>query len=500
MAKRKPGAQRWTVEPKTLTPYQVRVVTSPWYEPLDSGALRARIETWVKSRRIGGSTGAAYRACLWAAGYELQEDGTAVQREPLDVSLVSKDFTGSKRLLRETEDARQDLSRVGPEFDGQATATVIHFANGRTIQALPCSDKAIRGNTTAFVADELAFWRQQEACWAALKSVSDPNLKYPAGLPGLIITTAWESGSLAHRVCTDESFPFHRHVVDIYQAIAEGFPIDAERAFAELGIPELVDTEYLCKWSKGGSSFFPESKLRDCQVDDDVGLAGEEKCGLPDDWRHAPARLGVDCGGGKGRDFTAAVLWRFIQGAWWMTGVMASNVIGTVDMADMVADWMLDTSVVDEAAQLTIRADEGIMGADFIRQVAKRLKNRKRTTIMGVGMNPIDQERYAVAGRRLLERGQMRLYTGTFAGGDEHGCRALMLELAQLKARPGVGGRLTFATPRDPTKGHLDRAWAGLIGLDEADEVAGRVLMPTRTQIRRLLGHGARFGAGRGFG
>jgi hypothetical protein len=139
------------------------------------------------------------------------------------------------------------------------------------------------------------------------------------------------------------------------------------------------------------------------------------------------------------------------------------------------------------------------MGADFIRHLAKRLKNRKRTTILGVGMSLIEQERYAVAGRRLLERGQLALYTGMDAGGDEHGCRALMLELSQLKARPGNGGRLTFATPRDPTKGHLDRAWAGLIGLDEADEISERLTLPTRGQLRRLLG-GSRFaGAGRGY-
>jgi hypothetical protein len=75
-----------------------------------------------------------------------------------------------------------------------------------------------------------------------------------------------------------------------------------------------------------------------------------------------------------------------------------------------------------------------------------------------------------------------------------------MLEMSQLKARPGNGGRLTFATPRDPTKGHLDRAWAGLIGLEEADELTTRVQMPTRQQMRRLLGHAAFGNTGRGYG
>lgn len=488
------------VPPKTLTSYQTKVVASPWFEELPSGRERARIDTFVKSRRIGGSVAAAYRACLWAAGYELRPDGTAIRRDPIDVIIISKDFSSAKRLLREVEDARDDLSRAGPEFDGEGMATTLRMANGHIVEAIPCSDKAIRGNTAGVIADEFAFWRQQEACWAALKSVTDPNLKYPSGLPGLFITTPWEAGSLAHRIFTDPDFPFGRHSVDIHEAIAAGFPIDAERAFLELGIPELVDTEYLCRWSRGGESFFPAHKLRDCTVDDDVDVFKERVSGLPDGWQNAPARLGVDCGGGKGRDFTALVLWRLVAGTWWMVGLKASNVTGTVDMADVAADWMLNKDIIAVGAELTIRADQGIMGADFIRQLQLRLRGRKRTHVLGVSMMPLDQERYAVAGRRLLERGQMSLYAGTEAGGDEHGARALALELSNMKARPGVGGRLTFATPRDPLKGHLDRAWASLIGLDEADLSSDRPLRTNVVQLRRLAA-GSRFGGvGRGFG
>jgi hypothetical protein len=430
-----------------LTSYQKNVVTAPWYESLESGQERARIDTFTKSRRIGGSVAGAYRAAFWAAGYELRPDGTAVRRDPIDVIVVSKDFTSSKRLLREVGDACADLCRAGPEFDADVQATTIKMRNGRTIEALACSDKAIRGNTAGVLADEIAFWRQFENCWAALKSVTDPNLKYPTGLPALLVTTPWESGSLAHRICTDPSFPFGRYSVNIHEAIEAGFPIDAKRAFDELGIPELIATEYLCQWQRSGESFFPASKLRDICRDD-----------LPAGYEHAPVMYGIDVGGGRGRDFTACVQWRVIDEERWMTGVVAFNDLDMEAQADRLAKWI-------RGAPGQVRIDRGVMGLDLITMLANRLAGNRLCKVTGVGMAPQDQEKYATTAKRSLERDEMRLYTGTDCGGDENGHRALMLELAQLKTRPGVGGHLTFTTPRDTNRGHLDRAWGALIGI-----------------------------------
>lgn len=430
-----------------MTTYQWPIVTASWFEDLPSGQRRACIDTFIKSRRIGGSVAAAYRAATWAAGYELLPDGNASTRDPMDVILVSKDFPSAKRLLREVADALDDLGRAGPEFAATIHATTIAMANGRRIEAIPCSDKAVRGNTAAVIGDEIAFWRRIEDMWAAVKSVTDPNLKYTAGLPALFVTTPWESGSLAHRICTDPSFPFRRHSVDIYQAVAAGFPIDPQRAFDELGIPELIDTEYRCLWMRSGESFFPAEKLRDACRDE-----------LPPGWQSAPIMYGIDVGGGRGRDFTACVQWRCIDDERWVTGVVAFNDLDMESQADRLAKW-----IRQHPGQ--VRVDRGVMGLDLVTMLANRLAGHRAIKVTGVGMMPQDQEKYATTAKRALERDTIRLYTGTDCGGDDNGHRALMLELAQLKTKPGVGGHLTFSTQRDATKGHLDRGWAALIGL-----------------------------------
>lgn len=458
------AATKTAAEPKKLATYQAKVVTSPWYKTLDDGTERANIDTFVKSRRIGGSVAAAYRGALWAMGLELQANGTAIVREPMDVIVVSKDFTSSKRLLKEVADACLDLARADPKFEPDIQATSIKLANGRTIEALACSARAIRGPTAGVIADEFAFWRQQEDCWAAIKSVTDPTWKTKKGQPALFVTTAWDSASLACRIFTDPAFPFERHSVDIYEAAAAGFPINPEQVFRELGIPELIDSEYLCRWTRGGESFFPRDKLIDCQEHDQKSRGGDTiKSGLPEDWRRAPLYVGIDVGGGKGRDMTAIVLVRLIDGIAWIVGVIAFNRKEPTDQWDEIE--RLIKAHADESVRVQLSVDAGFGGNELMSEMRKRFRNWRRLQVSGVTMDPANQERLAKRARKLLDHDKIRIYTGADAGGDEGGAHAMVLELSSLKTRPGTGGRLVLVTPRDSTKGHCDRAWAAMFGL-----------------------------------
>jgi phage FluMu gp28-like protein len=433
--------------PKALKSYQAEIVAADWYQRLDDGRDRACIDTFVKARRIGGSTAAAYRAALLAGGLELRPDGNAIVREPMDVWVVSKDFPSSKGLLKDIAEACDDFESLGPQFAADVQATVIKLGNGRTITALPCSGKACRSKTGAAILDEVAFWRQVDEVYAAAKLIADPTIAEPRGYPVLAITTPWDAGGLANRIFCDASLPYRRHSTNIHEAVAQGFPIDPQRAFAELGIPELIGSEYLCEWVGSWLSFFALDKLRDAADDE-----------LPVGWETAKVVYGIDVGGGRGRDFTACVQWRSIDAERWMTGVRAFNDLDIESQADQLAGWI-------RKAPGLVLVDRGVMGGSLIDLLKNRLAGNRSVTIRGVGMSPQDQERYATNAKRVLERGELRLYTGPECGGDDQGHRSLMLELAQLKTKPGVGGHLSFATPRDASRGHCDRAWAAMIGL-----------------------------------
>ena len=459
-----------------LTSYQLEVVTTPWRD--GRGALKQTLE---KARRIGGSTSAALLSALWCLGRELRSDGTFTQRPPMNVYVVSKDFQSSKDLLRETSEICAGLEDDDPDFDIDPQATVLKFRTGCTVHALACSPAACRGKTGAVIGDEIAFWRRQEDMWGAVKSIMDPNLGDGDGYPGLLLTTPWDSGSLAHRLLTDgglsfadfkagktfpsSGYPFIRHRVDIYDAVKAGFPINIEKAFAELGIPELIDTEYKCVWRGGSSTFFPLDKMRETQVDV-----------LPDGWQDMPVYFGVDCGGARGRDNTAIVQWRVDDFELLFAGLKAWN--RTPEdlgedrtklewQADQIVEWILACTSL--FTPIVIAVDRGIMGADIIDLVRRKLKGKRHNVeIVGVGMSHTDQAVYAKAARKALEKKRWRIYTGTEAGGDENGARALLLELNSLKTTPGENGVLHFITPRDASQRHRDRAWAALIGIAKA--------------------------------
>jgi len=450
------------VPPKLLTPYQKEIVGAEWFDPRTG---LARVHTLEKARRIGGSTAGAYWAAFLALGKQPRRGGELFdQHDPMDVWIVSKDFLGAKNLLREVVDACASMAPLNPDFEVTPTATTVTFRSGKRVVAMPCRAETIRSCTGAVVLDEVAFWRTPEEIWGAAKVVAGANLKVGArGYPILAITTPWDAGSLAHRIFTDDEFPFIRHRVDVYRAAREGFPIDIEKTRTELGIPELFASEFELSWNRAGASFFPLDKLRDCQEDE-----------LPDDWQSLPAYFGIDVGGGKGRDNTACVQWRPSGNDCWMVGVKAFSDLDHVEQCDTVEGWIVQDTT--ESTHVTIAIDAGIMGGPMITELRHRFKRRKRVRIVGLGMGVPQQEKYATATRRALEHGRIKLYTGTEAGGDEHGARALMLELSTLKTRPGVGGRLTFVTPRDPSKGHCDRAWAAMFGLSKiegVDSIAG---------------------------
>lgn len=443
--------------PKALISYQRDWLCEPWYN--EKGY--AVTDTIQKARRVGGSEAAILRGISWALGREVlgdarakelgQEPGTFIQRDPMNVYVTSKDYPGARGLIAKAIANCQEMAPFDPECEQalkHASATRILFpSTGTIIEAKAPTKSAMRGETGAVIIDEFPIIKQQEDVYAAAKLVANPNLGNEHGYPVLIVGTPWEEGSYAYRVMTEETFGFRQHSVDIYQAKAFDFPIDIEQAFAELGhIQELIDTEYLCKWSRGGSIFFAPAKLRQCLEDE-----------LPFRWDHAPVFYGIDVGHGVGRDFTAVIQWRLIGDEYWITGVRAFNDKDIEEQVDAVAPWLRQHPG-------EVRFDRGMGGTLFGQALTNRLRNTE-CKIVGAGMTTQDQEKYAKRTRMLLDSHQLKIYTGTDCGGDDEGWRALLLEFAKLKAKMSAGGRLILETPRDPMKGHCDRAWGAMIGL-----------------------------------
>lgn len=470
---------------KRLVPYQTRLIGADWYDPDTKSAL---VRTVIKARRIGMSTAAGYTAAFWAAGRQAVR-GSSIYRqlEPINVHVVSKDWDGAKNLMQEIADACDSLAPHDSAFRIDATATKIRFLEtGCEIKAHSCKPNRIRSSGGAWILDEFCFWPQAEAMWGAVRSAASATLKSGrGGYPMCIISTPWDADSLPFRIFTEggvtaedwlngrrpdaEGFPFVRHRIDIHDAVRDGFPIDVEAERQKIGIPEIFEMELLCKFRHAGQSFFPIAKLRDCQVfdptPDEEGFEADGG-GLPDGWERAPAYFGIDIGGGVGRDNTAIVQWRAIGDQDWVVGVRAFNRLDHVHQADVVEAWI--NSSAPAGVPVTVAVDHGSDGKPMISELRRRFLSRRRFNVAGIGMSPSEQELHATKLRQALERNRVRIYAGTAAGGDDDGARAMMLELSAIKAKL-AGGKLRFETPRDPGKGHCDRAWAAMFGRSRMD-------------------------------
>jgi hypothetical protein len=495
---------------KTWAPYQWEILVAPWFEgPL--GPDRAQVDTIEKARRIGGSEVAAMKAVLFMLGRELRPDlapadcdnpfGWTVHQHPMSGVVISKDLATGKDFIGKIAKNLADMAAAG---DAECAGAIVWAtkitlpSTGVTVRALAATGTTIRGWDGFVVLDEFAHHRDPEAVWAAIIPICMPNWGNPRGTPLIIISSPWDSDSLPYRVFTSDAYKYRRWQIDIYRAIADGFPITVEDAKVQCFIPEVFATEYECKWSHGGGSFFPVKMLNNARREDLVfikqvdtgtldkdGRPGEiseissDTCGLPPGWQRCPRFYGIDVGGGVGRDFTAIIQFHVIDGEYWITGVKAFNNLKFDEQCDLIAKWV-------RKYPGEVKVDRGLGGGQqMLQRLQTLLGGAKGCSVSGAGMSGADQELVAGRMRNLLDSQLLRIYEGgesaasreenagrnqkdqqryTETGGDLEGPRALILELSMMKAMQ-TGGKLKIETPRDELKGHCDRAWACLIAL-----------------------------------
>lgn len=432
-----------------LTSYQRAWTQLPRY---DEKTGRARTKTFVKSRRIGGSYAAAIDAANMAAGMMWDaKRGAAVIDNPCDVHVVSATFEQAKNLVAEVGRFCDQVAPFDARYKANVLAESVTLANGCAVYALPCRAQSLRGYTGAVILDEVAFYDRLDEVWGAAKIVAGQNLRNPRGYPVSLITTPWADGSLAHRLMTDVTLPFERLSVDIHQAHAAGFPIDIEATRHEVAIEEIWLVEYCCQWLKGGSSFFsPELLARACCDE------------LPPEVAKLPSYFGIDIG--RTHDLTAIVETKRLGDQVWIVALEALRNVHFDDQTAKMRGWLNASQFV------TALVDQGLMG----RPILDSLQREFRSKVRGVDMSNSEQELMAVDLRALLEKGDLRIYTGK----QPAEMRQLVAELASIRATPTAGHKTKFDTPRD-SAGHGDRAWAAMLAARGACERAPKKITTT---------------------
>ena len=142
------------------------------------------------------------------------------------------------------------------------------MAHGSRVTALPANPDTARGFSANVFLDEFAFHADSRKIWAALFPVVSRN-----GLKLRVVSTPNGKGNKFYDLMTSaETAGWSKHVVDIYQAVADGLPRDVEALRAALNDPDAWAQEYELQWLDEASAWLSY---------DLINAVEHERAGIP---------------------------------------------------------------------------------------------------------------------------------------------------------------------------------------------------------------------------
>ncbi|MBW6395264.1 terminase family protein [Thermus sp. SYSU G05001] len=271
----------------SLLPYQHRWVKD---------TSRFKIGLW--SRQTGKSFAGTLEAVL-----------DAVERPGTTWVMLSAGERQSRELAEKAKLHLAALKQGAEELESRffeggvdVTQLEIRLPNASRLIFLPANPRTARGYTGNVFLDEFAFHQDSHAIWAAMFPIITrrPDLKIrvmstPAGPQGKFYEL-WEKGGEA----------WSRHKVTIYDAVAEGLPVDPEELRRGIADDWVWQQEYLCEFVSEEEAFLPWTLILQNEAQEDP--RGE--------WEPERAYLGMDVG--RHRDLTVLVVLERVGDVYWV--------------------------------------------------------------------------------------------------------------------------------------------------------------------------------------
>lgn len=302
---------------------------------------------------------------------------------------------------------------------------------GSKITALPANPDTARGFTANVLLDEFAFHQDSREIWKALFPVtSTPGLKLR------VVSTPNGKGNKFHELMTAPALAgvWSRHVVDIYQAVADGLPRDIKGLRAGLHDEDAWAQEYELQWLDEASAWLPFDLIDSAQ---DAGA------GQPDRYAGGPCFVGVDIAARK----DLFVIWvvETVGDVRWTREVIARQRIPFAEQDALLADVFKRYRVVKCCMDQTGLGEKPV-------EDAKRRHGQYR--VEGVFFNNPQKLELATVGKEAFEGRRIRIPDA----------REVRADLHKLKKETTATGAPRFVAESD-SAGHADRAWACFLAL-----------------------------------
>lgn len=322
----------------------------------------------------------------------------------------------------------------------------VEFENGAKITALPANPDTARGFSRNVFLDEFAIHKASREIWGALFPVVSKGWKIR------VTSTPKGKGNKFYELMTGEDDVWSRHVVDIYQAVADGLPRDVEALRAALNDEELWQQEFELKWLDEATAWLPYDLI--FSVEDP--LAGD-----PALYQGGLCFVGNDIAAGGG-DLWVAWVVELVGDVLWTREIVELRRASFAEQ-DAVMDELFERYKVARLAM-----DQTGMGEKPVEDAKRRYGEHR---VEGIHFNVSTKLDLASIGKQRFEDRKIRIPEGR---------AALRADLHSLVKVVGPTGTVRFLAPREGGS-HADRTWACFL----ACHAASGGVVPIEHQIVR---------------
>lgn len=340
---------------------------------------------------------------------------------------------GVKRHAQAYQLGVTDLGEVDFKTESGLTFRALEVElDGSRITALPANPDTARGFSSNVFLDEFAFHKDSGAIWKALFPVISAGWKLR-----ITSTPNGKSGKFYELDTADDS-TWSRHVVDIYQAVADGLPRDIDELRAGIADEDAWAQEYELRYLDEASAWLPYDLISSCE---------DEHAGDPAGYQGGVCYIGVDIG--RRHDL-------------WVAQVL-----------EEVGDVLWDRERVELKRAKFAEHDEALD------ELMRRYRvGRVCMDQTGMGEKPVEdaQRRYGSRVEGVLFTGSNKLVLAT-AGKERFEDRTIRIregdvplraDLHKLRKVASATGAPRFVAERDDD--HADRTWAMFLAVNGASD------------------------------
>jgi len=304
----------------------------------------------------------------------------------------------------------------------------VAFPNGSRITALPANPDTARGFSANVILDEFAFHAKSREIWAALFPVISKT-----GLRLRVISTPNGKGNKFYELMTAEDTVWSRHVVDIYEAVAQGLDRNIDELKRGMADADAWAQEYELKWLDEANSWLDYDLISACE---------HPSAGDPAHYQGGPCFVGVDIAARK--DLFVIWVMEAVGDVLWTREVIAKRRISFQEQ-----DRLLD-EVFHRYRVVRCRIDQTGMGEKPVEDTKRR---HGQSRVEGVLFTSAARLELATDLKEAMQDRKARIPAGD---------PVLRADLHAIKSQVGVTGIRRLIADTD-TDGHADRFWAAAL-------------------------------------